>query len=52
MLYLGLGDGGGGGDPDLNGQNLNTLLGKLLRIDVNSGDPYVDSFGQSLRHAN
>jgi glucose/arabinose dehydrogenase len=40
MLYLGLGDGGGGGDPDLNGQNVNTLLGKLLRIDVNSGDPY------------
>ena len=40
MLYLGLGDGGGGGDPDLNGQNVNTLLGKILRIDVNSGDPY------------
>jgi len=40
MLYLGLGDGGGGGDPDLNGQNQTTLLGKLLRIDVNSGDPY------------
>ena len=40
MLYLGLGDGGGGGDPDLNGQDENTLLGALLRIDVNSGDPY------------
>lgn len=40
MLYLGLGDGGGGGDPDRNGQNSNTLLGALLRIDVNSGDPY------------
>ena len=40
MLYLGLGDGGGGGDPDSNGQNPNTLLGALLRIDVNSGDPY------------
>ena len=40
MLYLGLGDGGGGGDPDLNGQNQTTLLGKLLRIDVSSGDPY------------
>jgi glucose/arabinose dehydrogenase len=40
MLYLGLGDGGGGGDPDLNGQNPNTLLGTLLRIDVNAGDPY------------
>lgn len=41
MLYLGLGDGGGGGDPDLNGQNPNTLPGKLLRIDVNDGDPYA-----------
>lgn len=41
MLYLGLGDGGGAGDPDLNGQNINTLLGALLRIDVSAGDPYA-----------
>jgi glucose/arabinose dehydrogenase len=40
MLYLGLGDGGGGGDPDLNGQNQTTLPGKILRIDVSTGDPY------------
>jgi glucose/arabinose dehydrogenase len=40
MLYIGLGDGGSGGDPQGNGQNLNTLLGKLLRIDVDRGDPY------------
>ena len=33
-LYVGLGDGGSGGDPDGNGQNLGTLLGKLLRLDV------------------
>lgn len=33
MLYIGTGDGGGSGDPDLNGQNLNTLLGAILRID-------------------
>ncbi|MFP5318547.1 MAG: PQQ-dependent sugar dehydrogenase [Acidimicrobiia bacterium] len=32
-LYIGLGDGGGGGDPQGNGQSLNTLLGKMLRID-------------------
>ncbi|MDT3682472.1 MAG: PQQ-dependent sugar dehydrogenase [Truepera sp.] len=36
-LYLGLGDGGSGGDPQGNGQNLGVLLGKLLRLDV-SGD--------------
>jgi glucose/arabinose dehydrogenase len=34
-LYLGLGDGGSGGDPHGNGQNLNVLLAKMLRIDVN-----------------
>jgi glucose/arabinose dehydrogenase len=39
-LYIGLGDGGSGGDPRNNGQSLNTHLGKILRIDVNSGDPY------------
>src|SRR5690606_13084652 len=36
-LYLGLGDGGSGGDPQGNGQPLDTLLGKVLRLDV-SGD--------------
>ncbi|MGK2963647.1 MAG: PQQ-dependent sugar dehydrogenase [Gemmatimonadaceae bacterium] len=41
MLYLGLGDGGGAGDPDANGQNANTLLGALLRIDVDAADPYA-----------
>jgi len=39
-LYIGMGDGGSGGDPFGNGQSLTTLLGKMLRIDVNSGDPY------------
>ncbi len=40
MLYIGLGDGGSGGDPLGNGQRLSTLLGKILRIDVNVGAPY------------
>jgi glucose/arabinose dehydrogenase len=34
MLYLGTGDGGGGGDPLGSGQNVNSLLGKILRLDV------------------
>jgi glucose/arabinose dehydrogenase len=41
LLYIPLGDGGSGGDPQNNGQTLTTLLGKLLRIDVDRGDPYA-----------
>lgn len=41
MLYIALGDGGAGGDPHDYGQNLGTLLGKMLRIDPSSGDPYA-----------
>ncbi len=43
MLYLGLGDGGSGGDPHGNGQNATQLLGKILRLDVDhpaAGLPY------------
>ncbi len=39
FLYAGPGDGGGITDPDNNAQNLNSLLGKILRIDVNSMSP-------------
>ena len=41
MLWIGMGDGGSGGDPHDNGQNPHVLLGKLLRIDVDHGDPYA-----------
>lgn len=46
-LYVPLGDGGGAGDtgpghpPPGNGQNTSTVLGSILRIDVNGGDPYA-----------
>ncbi|MGW5865186.1 PQQ-dependent sugar dehydrogenase [Streptomyces sp. NPDC055239] len=40
-LYIALGDGGSGGDPHGNGQKLDTLLGKLLRIDPSGGKPYA-----------
>jgi glucose/arabinose dehydrogenase len=40
MLYIGMGDGGNQGDPHRNGQNRNALLAKLLRINVDRGDPY------------
>ena len=40
-LYVGLGDGGSQGDPYGNAQNRNALLGKILRIDVDSADPYA-----------
>lgn len=57
FLYIALGDGGSGGDPQCNGQNLNTLLGKISRIDVNTppqGQQYVipgsnPFFGQANR---
>ena len=57
FLYMGTGDGGGGGDVPGNAQNLNVLLGKLLRLDVNnssaaqpyvvpSGNPFVGQVGR------
>jgi len=39
-LYMSSGDGGSSGDPNNNGQSRRTLLGKILRLDVNSGSPY------------
>jgi hypothetical protein len=55
LLYVGLGDGGPDGDPDRRGQDLGTLLGKILRIDPQPGggrpysvpasNPFVDRPG-------
>jgi len=41
FLYAGLGDGGSQGDPNGNAQNTDVLLGKMLRLDVDSADPYT-----------
>jgi glucose/arabinose dehydrogenase len=52
FLYIGTGDGGSGGDPLGNGQNTGTLLGKILRIDVDTrsdGRPYGIPAGNPYR---
>ena len=41
LLYIAMGDGGSGGDPQNNAQNLEILLGKMLAIDVDGGVPYA-----------
>lgn len=41
MLWVGMGDGGSGGDPHGNGQNRRALLGKMLRLDVDRAAPYA-----------
>jgi glucose/arabinose dehydrogenase len=45
MLYISLGDGGSGGDPQGNGQRLDTLLAKILRIDVDVASDQVPPYG-------
>ena len=40
-LYISMGDGGSGGDPDKNAQDTSTWLGSMLRIDVDGGSPYA-----------
>lgn len=41
MLYIGMGDGGAGGDPERRSLNVTSLLGKILRIDPAGGSPYA-----------
>jgi glucose/arabinose dehydrogenase len=44
FLYISIGDGGGGGDPQGNGQNLNTVFGSILRLDIDiNGDNPIES---------
>ncbi len=49
LLYAGFGDGGGGGDPDENAQNLGRILGKLVRIDPRRGGGYAIPAGNPYR---
>ena len=49
MLYAGFGDGGSGGDPDENAQNLSRILGKLIRIDPRPGGGYSIPSVEPLR---
>jgi uncharacterized repeat protein (TIGR03806 family) len=48
MLYAGFGDGGDGGDPQGNGQNRSTLLGKFIRIDVSGTGAYAIPAGNAF----
>jgi glucose/arabinose dehydrogenase len=49
-LYVGLGDGGSGGDPENRAQNMGTLLGKMIRIDVNRAGAPRRIVGNGLRN--
>jgi len=49
-LYVGMGDGGSGGDPENRAQNLQSQLGKLLRINVNAKTPRAEIVAYGLRN--
>jgi glucose/arabinose dehydrogenase len=50
MLYVGMGDGGSEGDPEGNGQNRASLLGKILRLDVAKPNPRPQMYAYGLRN--
>jgi glucose/arabinose dehydrogenase len=50
FLYIATGDGGSAGDPEGNAQNLKSLLGKILRIDIDKGNPYAIPAGNPFRN--
>jgi len=50
LLYIGMGDGGGAGDRDGNGQNPEALLGKILRIDVDAAGAAPEIFASGVRN--
>jgi len=50
LLYIGMGDGGSEGDPQGNGQNRHTLLGKILRMDVAASRPEPQIYAYGLRN--
>jgi glucose/arabinose dehydrogenase len=50
MLYVGMGDGGSEGDPEGNGQNRASLLGKILRLDVAERHPRPQMYAYGLRN--
>ena len=50
LLYIGLGDGGGAGDPGGNAQDPNSLLGKIVRVDPRARPPRPEIFMSGLRN--
>ena len=49
-LWVGMGDGGSGGDPENRAQNPDSLLGKMLRLDVRRANPTPEIFALGLRN--
>jgi glucose/arabinose dehydrogenase len=50
LLYVGMGDGGSGGDPGNRAQRLGVFLGKLLRTDPSAAHPHWQTIGYGLRN--